>query len=196
MSGLVQPISHSGASPVDCSILNLGEFKAPPPFCLSPSLISIFSHPRIPPHALLCSVRHHSFFSSTSCSSSSEFPLLIMMNSCLKALFRPLHPRDGSLKRSQRQTCFHLYESRGSAELQNRLFVLLRSDAASLSDVSMSQRSQDQSPVQQSSLDMKVRHRSRENEFQTTFFTGVSRPLPQFPPLAQLNQSFVFCLPV
>lgn len=135
MYGLVQPVSHSGASPVDCSIHNLREFKAPPPFCLSPSLISIFSHPRIPPHALLCSVRHHSFFSSTSSSSSSEFPLLII-NSCLKALFGPLHLRDGNLKRSQHQTCFHLFESRGSAELQNRLFVLLCCDASSLSDVS------------------------------------------------------------
>lgn len=193
MYGLVQPVSHSGASPVDCSILNLREFKAPPPFGLSPSLISIFSHPRIPPHALLCSVRHHSFFSSTVSSSSTEFPLLIV-NSCLKALLRPLHPRDGSLKRSQCQSCFHLSESRGSSELQNGLFVLLCSDAASLSDVSTSQRSQDQSPVQQSSLGMKVRHQSRENEFQTTCLTGVSRPLPQFPPLAQLNQSFVFSL--
>lgn len=113
MCGLVQPVSHSGASPADCSIHNVREFKAPPPSCLSPSLISIFSHPRIPPHALLCSVCHHSFFSSTSSSSSSEFPLLIILNSCLKALFGPPHLRDdGSLERSQHQTCFHLYESR------------------------------------------------------------------------------------
>lgn len=93
------------------SQLRGGVYKAPPPFCLSPSLVSIFSRPQDPsspsPRALFVITPSSP---SSSSSSSAEFPLLIIINSGLKSPFRPPHPPqvkaggDGNFKRSRQAT--------------------------------------------------------------------------------------------